>query len=334
MTLRFRDIWGFAKQHTRRVVENPTCVRHRSDTAAAGMRRKVAIFILGPILFAGIFMSSGMLTTVATAEEIAYTVTGAGDTEKLTLVTAARDQGINAGTRHQNSSGSELSGPPPANTVKSKMLPDDDTDEWSFQPIGPKTSIGFALRPGVPLMIGPGAGAVSDKSAAGLMPKSENSSCDLIEFETRHRLASEWILLASVVWPYQTGRNALAEEKVPDAAVPVIWNDSTHYILGLMFVPAAQWKVSAELAVDHDYLGSKVQGNDKEDHGHGYSLAAGLAYQLKDNVCLNLVYTHLPAKDLSAGSSRAASTNETNAVTADNGQKDINLISAAFSIHF
>jgi hypothetical protein len=153
-----------------------------------------------------------------------------------------------------------------------------------------------------------------------------------IALEAEHQINDHWALMANLSWEKPQKEKYQDKGAAPDAVVPVVWDQSTGYILGVTFLPASRWAVRAKVSLDNPLMSNALN---KADGGPDQSrlwIAAGVDYHIHEDFSFNLEFNRLTLGNahpsMTNSSDTARSTSNPDSTT------DIDVISALLKIQF
>ena len=159
------------------------------------------------------------------------------------------------------------------------------------------TRFGLSLKSG-PGPLGNGAtpffgdAAQTDASQGGLPMNIET-----IAFGAQQKLNDQWILLANLAWINLESETDPSLGPAPDFVVPMIWDETARYMLGVIFIPADRWSFHAKVSLDRPGPHTAI-----DDGGVGMDqsrlwMATAVNYHIRGDLSFVLEYTRLAAKE-------------------------------------
>lgn len=177
-----------------------------------------------------------------------------------------------------------------------------------------------------------------DSSKAHVNKIDPPLAIESIAIGAQHQLNDQWAVSANLAWIKSELYDGLTQRAPPDIIVPVVWDETTRYILGVSFTPADRWAVRAKVLID------KPSDNPFIDFSNGKNntvldqsrlwLAATVDYHIRNDLSFDLEYARVSLKDggqLTTGAADEA-TGTGNAVA--ERHTNIDIISASLTIQF
>jgi long-subunit fatty acid transport protein len=159
-----------------------------------------------------------------------------------------------------------------------------------------------------------------------------------ITIGAQHQLNDQWAVSANLAWINSELYDGLTQRAPPDIIVPVVWDDTARYILGVCFTPADRWAVRAKVFLDKPLDRPFIDFSYGKDHAMFDQgrlwLAATVDYHIRNDLSFDLEYARVSLKD---GGQRtkgvADDASETENAAAERGTS-IDLFSASLTIQF
>lgn len=159
-----------------------------------------------------------------------------------------------------------------------------------------------------------------------------------IAIGAQHQLNDQWAVSANLAWIKSELYDGLIQKAPPDIIVPVVWDETTRYILGVCFTPADRWAVRAKVFLDQPLDKPFIDFSYGKDHpvfdqGRLW-LAATVDYHIRNDLSFDLEYARVSLKE---GGQRtkgvADDASETENAVAER-RTSIDLFSASLTIQF
>lgn len=168
--------------------------------------------------------------------------------------------------------------------------------QWSYSPLT-AVDLDFRLNGNQASTAGRPFTLLGEKDPVRIGGTGAPMSIDGVALGARHHLNQHWTLLANLAWFKSQDKALFSQSPTPDVIVPVVWDETTRYVLGVIFMPTDRLAIRAKVSLDRPFSDpdpDDIQGPVDQSR---LWMAAGVDYQVRNAFSFYLEYTRLAVKD-------------------------------------